>query len=298
VHPKLAGDSAAVVRRLLAFGSIQNLTAGQSGTRQDFGRPLYFSSPGDPVFTLACTRPSLGPCLGLEQRRIHVPDAARPAGGSDAHMSVIDQPHKLEYDLWQVQSKPRGGGVLRFSAGGVISIDGDGRGSGAVAAGYGTAAGLVREEELASGQINHALFMFVHCDSGRAVYPAQRTGESCAQLGEPNADAPPEGARFQLAMSDAQIAQLPVPAWNQTILRAMARYGMVVGDTGGQWGSATESGLVYTSFGQPDRWVSFSRAVGAPYYAPDGDYVLNLADGVDWARYLHVVAPCVSAGSC
>jgi hypothetical protein len=56
--------------------------------------------------------------------------------------------------------------------------------------------------------------------------------------------------------------------------------------------------VVYTSFGQPDRWVTLARRWQIPYYAPDHDYVFDLNDGVDWARYLRVVAPCVSQGTC
>jgi hypothetical protein len=104
--------------------------------------------------------------------------------------------------------------------------------------------------------------------------------------------------RFQLAMSDQQIAGLAVPAWQKTILRAMAHFGMIVGDTGGSWGVARESGVVYTSFGQPDAWVTLARRWNIPYYAPDAAYTFHLQDGVDWNKYLRVLYPCVSRGSC
>ena len=98
-------------------------------------------------------------------------------------------------------------------------------------------------------------------------------------------------------MSDAEIAALSVPAWKKTIFPAMARYGMVMGDTGsGSWAIQAESGSTYTSFGYEDRLVSFARSVGAPL--SNGRYVFNLRDGVDWASRLRVIHPTLeSVGS-
>ena len=69
------------------------------------------------------------------------------------------------------------------------------------------------------------------------------------------------GTRFQLAMTPAQIEALPVPAYRKTILRAMARYGMYVADTGGSWAVIQVSALVTMSFGLEDRWAE-SRPIG------------------------------------
>ena len=105
------------------------------------------------------------------------------------------------------------------------------------------------------------------------------------------------GARFQLDLSDAEIAALAVPGWKKRILRAMARYGMYSGDTGGSsWAVQAESGSTYTSFGGEDGLVSFARRHGVPTW--EGRYVLDLRDGVDWARHLRVVDPCVAERSC
>ncbi len=137
--------------------------------------------------------------------------------------------------------------------------------------------------------------MTVPCDSGAVVYPAAGHGTACAS----RSAAPAMGTRFRLAMSAAQIGALAVPPWKKTVLRAMARYGMFVGDTGGSgWTVAIESGQTFWSFGAPDPMLTVARASGAPYYAPYDSYVLNLADGVDWARYLQVLAPCVTMRTC
>ena len=213
-------------------------------------------------------------------------------------MTVVDQRSGWEYDFWRVLSKPAGGGRLDVAWGGKTRIDGDGLGAEANAANFGELAGNLRVEELQAGLIDHALFLSVDCDSGDSVYPATHVGRSCSDIGLSNAHAPAMGQRFQLDMSDAEIEALAVPAWKKTILRAMAHYGMYVGDTGGSWGIKEEGGLTYTAFGYEDKWVAFAKQVGAPYYAPDNDWVFNLRDGVDWAHRLRAIDPCEANATC
>jgi len=294
-HPRLQPGSAAIVGRLLGFGPLQNLTVSATGQTDTGARPLYFSSAGDPSFRLHCTA-AWGRCP-LEGMSVHIPDAAMPAAQGDRHLTVVDQRAGVEYDMWEVHTKPPGGGELTFSWGGRTPIDGNGLGSSAVAAGFGTAAGILRAQELAAGQINHALFLAVKCDSG-SVYPATRGGQMCSELGLSNQDAPALGARFQLAMSRRQIRALPVPPWKKTILTAMARYGLIVGDTGGAWAIPKDTDARYRGLDRPNPWLAVAQRAGVPYYGPDMDYVFNLNNGVDWRRYLRVVAPCVSAGHC
>jgi hypothetical protein len=299
-NPRLLPDSAQVVERLTDFGPPANLIAGYADTPHDFSKPTYYTRPNDPLFTIHCAEP-WGRCP-LEGRRIRIPDQARPAAGGDGHMTVVDTATRIEYDFWRIRSKPPGGGTLTTSWGGLTDLDGDGLGSAAVAARYGNLAGPVRAQELAAGRIDHALFMIVHCDDGRAVYPATEApaGGACPyRLG-----APSMGARFQLDMSDAEIAAADFPAWKKTILTAMAHYGMFVGDTtGASWGIQVESDSTYTAFGQPGRFVDFARSAG---FVPRADpalggrtvYVGTLADGVEWAHRLRVVDPCVSQRTC
>ena len=296
--PKLTDNSSAVVSRLVGFGTPSNMTAGWAGTDHDWARPTYFSSPTDPEYTIHCTK-DWGPCM-IEGMKVRIPEGAAPAGGGDGHMTVIDQTSGWEYDMWQVSRRATGGGTLNISYGARTTIDGDGladhKSNTANAAGYGNAAGLLRPEELEAGQINHALLITVACDSDQAVFPAHHVGAACAS-GE-RGDAPAMGQRFQLAMSDSQIDGLSVPSWKKTILRAMAHYGMIVGDTGGDsWGIQYESGVEYTSLGQPDKWVAVAKKFGLTL-SSSGAYAFNLRDGVDYGKYLRVVDPCVSARTC
>jgi hypothetical protein len=289
-HP----NSANIVRRVLGFGAIGNLVAGEADSGSDWNHPTYYSTSTDPIFTLHCYE-DWGTC-DVEGMKIRIPDAARPAAGGDAHLTVVDQASGWEYDLYKVRSKPAGGGVLEFRWGGRTRIDGMGTDSDATAARFGNLAGIIRAQEMETSKIAHALFMNASCDSGTYVYPARKTGRPCTAIGQSNTDAPPMGARLQLAMSIDQINALPVPPWKKTILRAMSEYGMYMGDTGGGFGVSFESGSTYTSFGVEDQMVKFARENNVPTY--NGKYVFNLRDGVDWARYLRVVDPCTASGTC
>ena len=106
---------------------------------------------------------------------MRIPDAARPAAGGDGHLAVIDQADGWEYDFWQVQQKPKGGGTLTVSYGGKTpygTSNADGLGSNATAANFALSAGIIRPSELEAGKIDHALFMVVECTNGTAVWPA------------------------------------------------------------------------------------------------------------------------------
>jgi hypothetical protein len=138
--------------------------------------------------------------------------------------------------------------------------------------------------------------MTARCDNGQFVAPAVKSGRACSAIGRSNRNAPPMGTRLQLALDSRTIDALPVPFWTRAILRAMARYGAYIGDTGGSsWGLQLESGSTYTSFGYPDPLVTFARRVRLD--RPGAHYVLPLNGVVDWRR-LRVIAPCVTQRTC
>lgn len=294
--PRTSADSAGIVSRFTAGGGPADLLLGAADTSSDWEHPTYWARRSDPAFKLRCLEDRGGGRCEIEGHRIRIPRRARPAGGGDRHMTVVDPGHRWEYDLYEVSERPRNGRVnLRW--GGRTRIAGrrsTGLASDATAAHFGLLAGVIRPGELFAGRIRHALFVRADCDNGRFVFPALGLGAQCADP----AGAPPEGARFQLAMSEKQLAELDVPGWKRAILRAMAEYGFFIGDTGGSpWDVALESGSTYTSFGYRDPWVAFARAAGASR-SSDGRYYLDLASGVDWARHLRVIDPCVSQRTC
>jgi hypothetical protein len=297
--PRLLSNSSAVVGRVTGFGQPQNIVGGSADTPDDWDHPLYYSQSTDPMYTIHCTK-SWGTCE-IEGMQIRIPNAARAAAGGDGSMGVVDQSGRWEYDFWQVQSKPEGGGTITVSWGGRTQIGtstADGLGSNATAAQFGTAAGVIRPEELEAGLIDHALFMVVYCTNNTYVWPATGpgVGRPCSSVGLSNTNAPALGQHFVLNMTDAQIAALAVPQWKKTILTALAHYGAFVGDTGSSsWRFKVESGSSHTSFGNPDPWVELGRQLGVPLY--NGDYVFDVKSGVDWSK-LVAVDPCVSRGTC
>ena len=290
-------DSAKIVARLVSWGSAQSLIAGQTGTG-DWWHPLYYSQATDPAYTIHCTKYS---GCELEGKVVRIPAGAKPAGGGDGHMSVVDQTTGTEYDMWQAATPSGTGGTLNISFGGITRIDGDGLGSNATAAHFGLAAGIVRGAEMQAGAIAHALFSQIKCTGGYAVYPAAAgtTASSCSTFGLANQDAPPLGARLWLDLTSSQIDALAVPAWKKTLLKAMHDYGIVVGDTNGghaSWGIQAESEQSYASFGRTSYWRTLGAASGLGTYS--GGYVFDIQSGVDWAGHLHVLDPCVSQGTC
>jgi hypothetical protein len=299
-NPKLVSNSSSMVNWWAGQGDTNKFkwTGGYADTRNDYDHPIYFNKPSDPVFTIHCKLWTSS--CAIDGMRVQIPQKAKPAGGSDGHMTVIDQASGWEWNFWQTGSLPSGGGDLYISHGGRTKIDGDGLDSNGTAAHFGGSAGIIRPEELAAGSIPHALFLVVNCTNGQHVYPAGTgVGRTCSSMGLSGTNAPAMGQQFYLDMSDSQIAGLNAPEWKKTVLTAMAHYGLIVGDTGG--GSLkTISGTSYTSFGMADPWTVMGSKLGLPSWSQDGKrmYSFDLRDTVDWQSKLRVVDPCVTAGTC
>ncbi|HEX6420792.1 MAG TPA: hypothetical protein VFZ77_19975 [Acidimicrobiales bacterium] len=291
--PRLLGTSQQIVEAMLGRGPVADLVVAPD-TPDDWYHPVYYSQPGDPVYVVRCIR-DWGTC-DLEGIEVRIPSRARPAGGGDRHMAVLDQDAGIEYDFWEAGPLPPGGGTLWVGWGGLTDIRGDGLGAGATAAKFGLLAGVIRAPEMRAGRIDHALFMTVACTAPSFVYPAQGLAATC----DDGAPAPAVGQHVWLDMSDDEIAALDVPGWKRTILRALATYGAFVGDTGGNeaFGLHLESGSTFTSFGVEDPMVEFARAQDAGVSHRDGRYHFDLGGGIDWAERLRVLDPCVGDGSC
>ena len=301
--PRTLSSSSQTVSKLNSWGKGQPIIGGVADTADDWDHTLYYSKPTDPVYTIDCVE-EWGTCE-IEGMKVRIPNAARPAAGGDGSMGVIDQATGWEYDFWQVRSKPSGGGTIKISWGGRTEIgtpDSDGLDSNGTAAHFGTAAGIIRPEELEAGEINHALFLMVKCTNNTFVAPAQGpgVGRTCAEMGLSNQNAPAMGQHFYLDMTEAEINRLNVPEWRKTILRAMATYGAFVGDTGGNtWRLKIESGTSVTSFGGQDPWTRLGRKFNVPSWQENGKEMFHFdtAAGVDWSR-LKVADPCVAQGTC
>ena len=219
----------------------------------------------------------------------------------DRHMTIVDQDRRVEYDLWYVQSIANG--RIVFGGGGATPIDGDGLGSGAVAAGWGSMAGVIRAQELSAGSIQHMLFASTDCVSG-TVAPAKGATIACTQKGKTNTDAPKLGQLLQLNYTDSEIDALNVPAWKKAIARAAAHYGIIIGDHGSGGKSLAfhfEAGDTYASLGREDALVTWAKQVGLAGWFDSSigktTYQINMASGIDWSR-LRVIDTCGVHGVC
>jgi hypothetical protein len=120
-----------------------------------------------------------------------------------------------------------------WTAGSGIKIDltgnalrDDGKGSGD-AAGLPIFPGLVRYDEVAAGEIRHALRFTVLKTQRAHVWPARHDASKVTDL-----NVPPMGARFRLR------AGFDISGFsrsNQVILTALKRYGMFLADNGAPW---------------------------------------------------------------
>jgi hypothetical protein len=106
------------------------------------------------------------------------------------------------------------------------------------AAGLPMFAGLVRYEEIQTGEIKHALRFTVSRTQKAYVLPATHYASTST-----NVNFPPMGLRFRLKAS-RNISMFSQT--NQVILRALKKYGMFVADNGGNW---------YLSGAPSDGWI-------------------------------------------
>lgn len=147
--------------------------------------------------------------------------------GSDRHVLLIDPRTCTLYELYHAERKPDGVG---WTAGSGIHMDlatdalrPDGKTS-ADAAGLPIFPGLLRFDEVASGEVNHALRFTLQHTQAAYLWPARHKASSLTDL-----NLPALGTRFRLR-ADFDLSRYS--ASNQVILRALQRYGMFLADNG------------------------------------------------------------------
>jgi hypothetical protein len=152
-----------------------------------------------------------------------------PESDGDRHILVIDSDNCLLYELYYAFSQTDGS--WHAGSGAIFDLKSDKlRPSGwtsADAAGLPIFPGLVRYDEVASGEINHAL-RFTAPETRKAyVWPARHYASSLT-----GKKYPPMGQRFRLK------ARFDISGFSpqtQVILRALKRYGMILADNGSSW---------------------------------------------------------------
>lgn len=179
--------------------------------------------------------------------------------------------------------------------------------------GYGSihfqaAAGFLRDNEIISGTVNHALLLNTYCVTSGVVFPGTGYGaNNCTNSSPPPADGdlnnhPHVGS---LIFIDSSYNCDALPQWQRGVCHAMQTYGGYVTDTGGYstaGGFATvraESGVSYALAGVTWPFLAYIQTQSGNGLALRGSPVnganmpfFNMP-GVQ--SHLHVADPCVAA---
>ena len=169
-----------------------------------------------------------------------IPSNAPIEAGTDAHVLVVRQGECKLYETYATSYSPGAG--WEAASGAVFDLRSNALRplgwTSADAAGLPILAGLVRYDEVAAGEIQHALRFTVDVSQRRYILPATHYASSVTDL-----DAPPMGLRLRLK-SSYDISGFYGQA--RVVLEALRRYGMIVADNGTSW---------YISGATDARWI-------------------------------------------
>jgi hypothetical protein len=204
-----------------------------TGLHPDFGSFLGY---GIPYTIVPGTQPKVA--IGFDYAGesdpgpYPIPDDVAIEGGAgatgDRHALILDTSTCYLYEIFALSGGP---GAWHGGSGAIWHLREDWtRPAGwtsADAAGLPILPGLVRYDEVAAGEIRHALrFTVVHSQAGY-VAPASHLAST---LTDPNL--PPMGLRVRLKAS-VDISGYPASA--RVLLQALKSYGMIVADNGSNW---------------------------------------------------------------
>jgi hypothetical protein len=150
---------------------------------------------------------------------------------SDRHVIIVDKTNCILYELFNFHPTAPGQRKPTAAAGAVYNLRSDQlRPDGwtaADAAGLPMFAGLVRYDEVASGEIRHALRFTVPKSQRAYVWPARHFASKLTA-----GEYMPMGTRLRLKAT-VDITKFSSP--NQVILKALKAYGMILADNGSAW---------------------------------------------------------------
>ena len=157
-----------------------------------------------------------------------IPRRPKIESGSDRHMLIVDRDNCVLYELYAVRKTSTG---WRAGSGAIWNMRSNAlRPAGwtsADAAGLPILPGLVRYDEVAAGEIRHALRFTAPVTRKQYIFPARHYASDST-----NPALPPMGLRVRLKDS-VDISRFGPQA--QVLLRALKVYGMILADNGSPW---------------------------------------------------------------
>jgi hypothetical protein len=183
-----------------------------------------------------------------------------PDSDGDRHVLVVNRDNCILYELFYAFPQPDGSWTARSGA--MFDLNSNAlREEGwtsADAAGLPILPGLVRYDEVAQGEIRHALRFTAPQTRRATVWPARHYASPLT-----GAQYPPMGQRFRLR-ADFDISGFSPEV--QVILQALKEYGMILADNGSSW---------YISGAPDERWDNdalheLHQVEGADFEAVDG----------------------------
>ncbi|MCK9361161.1 hypothetical protein M0Q28_02930 [Patescibacteria group bacterium] len=195
------------------------------GENQDYGIPFNVvpvtQPKGEITFTAYGDESDPGP--------YPIPTDAKIEGGSDRHVLVLENETCTLYELFNARKNPNNSGWYADS-GAIWHLDSnDLRPYGwtsADAAGLPILPGLVRYDEVAAGEIKHAIRFTASRTQNGYILPATH------HAGTNNTSYPPMGLRVRLK-ADYDISGLSGQAL--VIAKALKKYGFMLADNGSNW---------------------------------------------------------------
>jgi len=257
----------------------------------DFGSGLWDGGPiGIPFITVPGSQVKVAVTFDYDSESDHggypVPPNAPIEGGSastgDRHVLVVDRDNCVLYELYAAY--PHSDGSWHAGSGAIFDLKSNAlrpaTWTSADAAGLPIFSGLLRYDEVAAGEILHAVRFTAPQTRNTYIWPARHEASDLTAV-----NYPPMGQRFRLK------AGFDITGYDSTvqvILRGLKKYGMILADNGSSW---------YIGGAPDDRWDNdtlhqITQLQGSDFEAVDESSLMAQPDS---AAVRSAVAPAVAA---
>ena len=184
-----------------------------------------------------------------------IPSGAMPAAGTDMHLAIVDRAVGMEWGMWD--AVPPG---ANWTAGLAATMDltGDGvrpptnnnpwwAGQGPRACGFSLIAGLITEDDVKSGAIEHALVVAYSNIRSSYYTPPASSAQGTTGTAQPTGNGILCGGQIQLDPT-LDVTTLGLSSAGLMIAKALQKYGAFVGDYSGSTSLFAEAGTAAQAY--------------------------------------------------